>query len=111
MGVTDMSGMFWGAAAFNQPLDGWDVSSVTKMAFMFKDAAAFNQNLDSWTVSNETETYKMLEGTARERGYQPPEEEEDEVTTTTTATTTGERLIGLDSGASAILGVAMFLFD
>jgi hypothetical protein len=90
------------------------------MAFMFKDAAAFNQNLDSWTVSNETETHKMLEGTARERGYQPPEEEEEEdeettsttsTSTTTTTTTTGDGLIGLDSGASAILGAAMFLFD
>ena len=33
--VTTMYAMFAGATAFNQPLDGWDVSSVTTMSYMF----------------------------------------------------------------------------
>jgi surface protein len=41
--VKDMGWMFHDAAAFNQPLDKWDVSSVKDMNCMFHDAAAFNQ--------------------------------------------------------------------
>ena len=41
--VEIMSCMFYGAAAFNQPLDKWVVSSVTSMSCMFENAAAFNQ--------------------------------------------------------------------
>ena len=37
--------MFHAAMKFNQPLD-WDVSSVTDMSGMFKNAHAFNQPLD-----------------------------------------------------------------
>ena len=48
--VTDMSGMFWGAASFNQPLGSWDVSSVTNMTNMFSFASLFNQNLGSWYI-------------------------------------------------------------
>ena len=33
--VTDMTKMFYGAAAFNQPIGGWDVSLVTDMTEMF----------------------------------------------------------------------------
>jgi len=45
-----MSGMFWGALNFNQPLDSWDVSSVTNMYAMFYFATSFNQPLESWDV-------------------------------------------------------------
>ena len=44
----DMSGMFWGATNFNQPLDKWDTSSVTNMEAMFWGAESFNQNLSAW---------------------------------------------------------------
>ena len=47
-----MSGMFWGAAAFNQPIGNWDVSKVEYMNSMFKNAKAFNQDIGSWDVSN-----------------------------------------------------------
>ena len=33
--VTDMNGMFYGAAAFNGDLSGWDVRNVTDMRSMF----------------------------------------------------------------------------
>ena len=43
-----MSGMFWGATNFNQPLDKWNTSSVTNMEAMFWGAESFNQNLSAW---------------------------------------------------------------
>jgi surface protein len=46
--VTNMNGMFFGAAAFNQPLKDWDVSKVTDMRGMFIGASSFNQNLCAW---------------------------------------------------------------
>jgi surface protein len=56
--------MFSGAAAFNQPLDKWDVSSVTSMELMFSGAAAFNQPLDKWDVSKVTDMGLMFYGAA-----------------------------------------------
>ncbi len=58
--VTDMSGMFSGAEAFNQDLSPWDVSSVTDMSGMFTRAKAFNQDLSSWDVSSVTNMSGML---------------------------------------------------
>merc|ERR1712194_454040 len=50
--VTDMSGMFLNAKAFNQPLT-FDTSSVINMRGMFAGADAFNQPL-SFDVSSVT---------------------------------------------------------
>ena len=60
--VTDMSNMFFGCAAFNQPLNNWNVSSVTNMSYMFSGCAAFNQPLNNWNVSNVTNMSKMFSG-------------------------------------------------
>ena len=38
--VTNMAGMFYNAAAFNQPLGDWTVDQVTNMDVMFEGAAA-----------------------------------------------------------------------
>ena len=53
-GVTDMSSMFESARAFNQDLNSWNVGSVTNMKRMFCAAQVFNQQLNSWNVSNVT---------------------------------------------------------
>ena len=60
--VEDMSAMFDGAHAFNQPLNSWDVSNVRDMSGMFFDAKNFNQPLNSWDVSNVTDMFGMFEG-------------------------------------------------
>ena len=49
--VTDMSGMFDGAAQFNADLSAWDVSNVTDMSRMFSRAAQFNADLSDWDTS------------------------------------------------------------
>ena len=41
--VTNMFGMFYDAAVFNQAIGSWDTSKVTNMRYMFYGAAAFNQ--------------------------------------------------------------------
>ncbi len=40
--VTEMKQMFFKAAAFNQPLNDWDTSSVTNMDYMFQGASALS---------------------------------------------------------------------
>ena len=40
--VTHMNYMFNGAAAFNQPIGGWDVSKMTGWSLMFQEAHAWN---------------------------------------------------------------------
>ena len=52
--VTNMSNLFFGADAFNQPIGNWDVSNVTNMFAMFTSADAFNQPIGNWNVSNVT---------------------------------------------------------
>jgi hypothetical protein len=52
--------MFWGATAFNQPLNDWTVDRVTNMKFMFAKAASFNQPLDRWVVLNVTNMSSMF---------------------------------------------------
>ena len=58
--ATDMSGMFAGCTAFNQPLDNWDVSKVTDMSFMFVNCTSFNQPLNNWDVSKVTNMNSMF---------------------------------------------------
>ena len=47
-----MSGMFWGAEDFNQPLNNWDVSNVESMVGMFRCAESFNQPLSLWGIED-----------------------------------------------------------
>ena len=58
--VTDMSGMFRDASAFNGDISGWDVSSVTDMSGMFRDASAFNGDISGWDVSSVTDMSWMF---------------------------------------------------
>ena len=61
-GVTDMTGMFDGASAFNGNISGWGVSSVTDMTDMFSGASAFNGNISGWGVSSVTDMTDMFSG-------------------------------------------------
>ena len=60
--VTNMSGMFAGAAALNQDINSWNVSGVTNMYGMFKYASSFNQDLNSWDVGRVTDMGEMFRG-------------------------------------------------
>ena len=56
LAVMDMGNMFDGAAAFNQPIGGWDTWNTSQvvdrpMWSMFSGAAAFNQAIGRWDTS------------------------------------------------------------
>jgi surface protein len=58
--VTNMSGMFVSARAFNQNISSWNTSSVTNMLQMFSGAWAFNKNIGSWNTSAVTNMSNMF---------------------------------------------------
>ncbi|WP_434338436.1 BspA family leucine-rich repeat surface protein [Mycoplasma capricolum] len=53
--VRDMSGMFFEATKFNQPIASWNTSKVTNMSRMFYQAKNFNQQIGNWNTSNVTD--------------------------------------------------------
>lgn len=48
--ITSMKDLFYGCAAFNQPIGSWDVSSVKNIDNMLSGCFAFNQDLSGWTL-------------------------------------------------------------
>ncbi len=50
--VVDMSYMFYGATAFNQPIANWNTHNVQVMTGMFREAATFNQPIGNWNTQN-----------------------------------------------------------
>jgi surface protein len=56
--------MFNSAAAFNQDIGNWNVSSVTNIYFMFDRATAFNQNIGNWDVSSMTNMQNVFSNSA-----------------------------------------------
>jgi surface protein len=60
--MTDMSGMFSGAALFDQPISSLDTSNVTDMSAMFEGAQAFDQPIGNWNTRSVTDMSAMFEG-------------------------------------------------
>jgi surface protein len=66
--VTDMSCMFSNATAFNGDLSRWDTSKVINMTYMFCDATAFNGDLSRWDTSKVTDMSCMFASAAAFNG-------------------------------------------
>lgn len=58
--LTDLSGLFDKAHAFNANLAGWNVSAVTDMSNMFAFAFEFTSDLTFWNVSSVTDMGQMF---------------------------------------------------
>ena len=50
--VTNMEGMFAGAASFNKPVGSWDLRQVTTTNGMFAGCKSFNQDMRNWMTSS-----------------------------------------------------------
>jgi hypothetical protein len=64
LGVTNASGMFYSASAFNQSLAWNTLTSLQNADEMFYNAAAFNQDISSMPIQNLQTAWKMLDGTS-----------------------------------------------
>jgi prepilin-type N-terminal cleavage/methylation domain-containing protein len=60
--VTNMSYMFDGATAFNQPISNFDTSKVTDMEWMFNNARVFDQDVSNFDTSKVTDMSWMFDG-------------------------------------------------
>ena len=60
--VTNMTAMFDGCTAFNQPVSGWNTAKVTGMNSAFYGCTAFNQDISSFIVTALTAASNMLIG-------------------------------------------------
>ncbi len=58
--VRDMSGIFYGARAFNGDVSGWDTSAVTSMYWMFHGADAFHGDVSGWNTAAVTNMESMF---------------------------------------------------
>lgn len=63
--VSDMSGLFEDAAAFNADLSAWQVSQVTDFSDMFAGATSFDQDL-GWCVADTVDAHGAFAGAACE---------------------------------------------
>ena len=57
--------MFYNAASFNRPLNGWSLNQVTNMMAMFAEATAFNQDLSAWSLDGVADAADMRSGARR----------------------------------------------
>ena len=58
--VTNMSGMFGGATAFNQNIGAWDTADIITMRQMFYNASSFNQDISGWVTLQLTNTKQIF---------------------------------------------------
>ena len=60
--VIGFTAAFSGASAFNQDISGWDTGNSSAFNAMFSNALAFNQNISSWNVASVTTFSQMFQG-------------------------------------------------
>jgi surface protein len=57
-----MVNMFFGASAFNQPIENWGTVKVTSMEGMFRLASSFDQPIGNWNTAAVTSVVNMFFG-------------------------------------------------
>ncbi|MFD1630131.1 BspA family leucine-rich repeat surface protein [Pseudopedobacter beijingensis] len=61
-GVNNISNMFSGAIAFNQPIGNWNTGTVTNMSGLFNGAVMFNQDIGNWNTEKVINMSNMFNG-------------------------------------------------
>jgi len=62
LNLKDMTGMFYGATAFNRNIGDWNTEGVTSMKDTFRDAKAFNIDISNWKIQNLKDMTGMFYG-------------------------------------------------
>lgn len=70
--VTDMTGMFYNAKAFNRSLANWNTAKVTNMSSMFEGASVYNQDMsisgNKWNTQEVTDMSSMFKNATNFNG-------------------------------------------
>ena len=66
--VTDISYLFYGASAFNQPIGPWNTQAIVNMVSTFENATSFNQNLSTWDFRNVIDMTNFISNSGMDTG-------------------------------------------
>jgi hypothetical protein len=69
--VEDITGMFYGAVEFNQPLYKWKFKNVKSLDYLFYCARNFNQDISKWYINKGVKYTNVFTNCSIQEEYKP----------------------------------------